>query len=99
MAAVNSLDVTTRSGSGTGAARALRREGKVPAIVYGGNGEPVSLSIEILALNRTLSIPGLMAQTLSLNIDGKPETVKLQDVQRHPVTEIPLHIDFVRLSV
>ncbi len=92
-----SLGATARSGSGTGAARAVRREGRVPAVVYGGGGETLSVSIERLEMNRVLKVPGLMAMTMSLVVDGKEESVRLQDVQRHPVTEDPMHLDFLRV--
>ena len=98
MAASHSLDATLRTDAGTGATRALRRDGKVPAIVYGGNGETVSIALERRSLNRALNVPGLMTQTIALNVDGKTETVKLQDVQLHPVTDEALHIDFMRTA-
>ncbi|MGY9054487.1 MAG: 50S ribosomal protein L25 [Alphaproteobacteria bacterium] len=97
MTAEHSLEATTRSESGTGPARAVRLTGRVPAVLYGGKGESVSISVEVLALNRVLRVPGLMSGTISLSVDGKAETVKLQDVQRHPVTELPLHLDFIRV--
>ena len=98
MAASHSLDATIRSDADTGAARAVRNNGNVPGIVYGGDGEPVSIAIELRALNRALNVPGLMTQTIALTIDGKTETVKLQDVQLHPVTSDPLHVDFLRAA-
>ena len=93
-----SFEATVRASNGTGAVRAVRREGQVPATVYGGAGEPISVSLELRAVNRALNIPGLMTQTIDLSINGKSEKVKLQDVQRHPVTEAPLHIDFLRVA-
>jgi large subunit ribosomal protein L25 len=97
MTAAHSLEATARSEAGTGAARAVRREGRVPAVVYGGKGEATPISIGILELNRALRVPGLMSLTIDLTVDGKTETVKLQDVQRHPVTENPMHLDFLRV--
>ena len=96
--AATSLEATVRASNGTGAVRAVRREGNVPAIVYGGAGEPVSVSLELRVVNRALTISGLMTETIELSIDGKAEIVKLQDVQRHPVTEAPLHMDFLRVA-
>lgn len=93
-----SLDATVRGESGTGAAREVRRNGQVPGIVYGGQGEPVAIAIELRAMNRALSTTGLMSQTIALTVDGKTETVRLHDVQRHPVTENALHVDFLRVS-
>jgi len=99
MAATHSLDATTRStAAGTSGARALRRDGKVPAIVYGGTGETVSIALERLELNRALNVQGLMTGTIALSVDGKTETVKLQEVQLHPVTDEALHVDFLRTA-
>jgi large subunit ribosomal protein L25 len=98
MTASESLEATLREQSGTGAARAVRREGRVPAIVYGGGGETVPVSVELRALNRCLATRGLMAMTMELSVNGKSETVRLQDVQRHPVSGEPLHLDFVRVA-
>lgn len=98
MTAAHSLEASVRDMAGTGPARAVRRDGKVPGVVYGGEAEPVSVAIELRALNRCLNVPGMMAKTIALTVDGKTETVRLQDVQRHPVTDEPLHVDFLRLG-
>lgn len=98
MAASHSLDATIRTDIGTGAARALRRDGMVPGVVYGGNGETVGIAVEWRALNRVLSVPGVVAQTIALTVDGKTETVKLKDVQLHPVSDDALHVDFQRIA-
>ena len=96
MADMLPLHATVRSHSGTGAARALRREGRVPAVVYGGKDDSVSVSVDGQQLFRVLRTPGLMSVAMTVTIDGKAERVKLKDVQRHPVTEQPLHLDFIR---
>lgn len=96
MAAFQNIDATVRSDSGTSAARAVRREGRVPAVIYGGSGETVAVSMDGRELNRVLRTPGLMTVDMTVTINGKEERVRLQDVQRHPVTETPLHLDFVR---
>lgn len=96
MAAFQNIDATVRSDSGTSAARAVRREGRVPAVIYGGSGETVSVSVDGRELNRVLRTPGLMTEDMTVTINGQEERVRLQDVQRHPVTETPLHLDFVR---
>ena len=96
MAAFQNLDATVRSDSGTSAARAVRRQGRVPAVIYGGSAGTVSVSVEERELNRVLRTPGLMTQDMTVTFNGTVERVRLQDVQRHPVTERPLHLDFVR---
>ena len=96
MADMHNLDAVTRSDSGTSAARALRRDGRVPAVVYGGTGEAVPVSVDGHQLFLLLRTPGLMSTIMTVTVDGKAERVKLKDVQRHPVTEQPLHLDFIR---
>lgn len=98
MAASHSLDATVRTDTGTSATRALRRDGKVPGVVYGGDGETVGIALEWRALNRMLGVPGLILQTIALTVDGKTETVKLKDVQLHPVSDKALHVDFMRTA-
>lgn len=96
MAEMQNIEATVRSDAGTGAARAVRREGRVPAVIYGGGGETVSVSMDGRELNRVLRTPGLMTMDMTVTVDGKAERVRLQDVQRHPVSEVPLHLDFIR---
>lgn len=96
MADMQNIDATVRSDAGTSAARAVRREGRVPAVIYGGSGETVSVSMDGRELNRVLRTPGLMTVDMTVTVEGKAERVRLQDVQRHPVSEMPLHLDFIR---
>ncbi|MFZ5625532.1 MAG: 50S ribosomal protein L25 [Gemmatimonadota bacterium] len=88
------LSANARTSTGKGAARALRRQGKVPAVIYGHGRAPESLELEATALHRTLaSITG--STLIDLTIDGKaPVKVLLREVQRHPVkpTEV-IHLD------
>jgi len=98
MAASQSLDATVRTDAGTSATRALRREGKVPGVVYGGNRETVGIAMEWRELNRVLGVPGVILETISLIVDGKTEMVKLKDVQLHPVSDKALHVDFIRTA-
>jgi large subunit ribosomal protein L25 len=96
MTAMPTLDATVRTESGTGAARAARREGRVPAVIYGGAGETVAVTVNAHQLSLLLRTPGLMAKTMTVTVDGAAVQVRLKDVQRHPVTERPLHLDFIR---
>lgn len=96
MAEMQNIDATVRGDSGTGAARAVRREGRVPAVIYGGPDAAVSISLDGRELNRVLRTPGLMTMDMTVTVEGKAERVRLQDVQRHPVSEVPLHLDFIR---
>ncbi|MBT5414827.1 MAG: 50S ribosomal protein L25/general stress protein Ctc [Rhodospirillaceae bacterium] len=98
MAETHGLAATKRSGSGTGAARATRREGRVPAIIYGGDGDAESIAIEANLLDRELRKPSFFGTLLDVEIEGAKTRVLPRDVQHHPVTDAPLHVDFLRVT-
>ena len=90
------IEAQPREPRGKGRARALRREGRVPAIVYGGGGEPLSVSLNYNVLERELGRRGFFARLYDLNVNGDVIRVLPRDVQVDPVTDAPLHIDFIR---
>ena len=96
MATAN-LTASARSTSGKGAARALRREGRVPAIVYGHAREPQSLSIPTRDLERLLDVIAAGSTVVELSIDGKPSRTVIREIQRHPFKKQILHVDFQEL--
>ncbi|NUO63377.1 MAG: 50S ribosomal protein L25 [Gemmatimonadaceae bacterium] len=96
MATAN-LTASARSTSGKGAARALRREGRVPAIVYGHAREPQSLSIPTRDLERLLDVIAAGSTVVELSIDGKPSRTLIREIQRHPFKKQILHVDFQEL--
>ena len=98
MANIYKLDAVLRTDSGKGASRRLRRTGKVPAIVYGGEGEAVSISLNENQLVRNLQEEQFYSSIINLELDGSPEKVLLRDLQRHPARPIILHADLQRVS-
>jgi len=92
------LSAEARDRAGKGASRALRREGRVPAVIYGNKEEPVSIHIEEKFLIKQLSTGHFMNTVVMLDIDGKAVRTLPKDVAFHPVTDRPLHVDFLRIS-
>ncbi|HMI19650.1 MAG TPA: 50S ribosomal protein L25/general stress protein Ctc [Sphingomonas sp.] len=92
------LSAETRERAGKGASRAMRREGRVPAVVYGNKQEALAIHLEEKALVKAMA-NGHFMNTVVM-IDGVGELVRTlpKDVQFHPVTDRPLHVDFLRIS-
>ena len=85
-----------REKAGKGAARACRREGRIPAVIYGGKQEPVMISLHPVELEKALDTVGFYEANITVALDGKNYSVVCQDVQFHPVSDRPLHVDFLR---
>ena len=92
------LPAETRERAGKGASRALRREGRVPAVVYGGNEEPLSIHVEEKELRRQLGTGHFFNSVVEVEVGGNKLRTLPKDVAFHPVTERPLHVDFLRVS-
>ena len=92
------LNVTARDGMGKGASRRLRHEGKLPAIVYGGDKEPMNVSILESDLRKQLENEAFYSHVVNLIVDGTGEQVVLKDLQRHPSRPFVMHADFLRVS-
>ena len=92
------MEAETRSGAGTGAARAVRRTGKVPGIVYGPECENMKIALPGRALEREALRPGFFAQLFELKVDGSSMDVLARDLQLHPVTDAILHVDFLAVK-
>jgi large subunit ribosomal protein L25 len=92
------LNATSRAGTGKGAARAARRANLVPGIVYGGGSEPTPINLKFNELIKMLKAGGFLSTLLTLKIDGKDERVICRGVQRDVVKDLPIHVDFLRLS-
>lgn len=91
------VEAEVRAEQGTGASRRLRREGKIPAIIYGGKAGPQNIAISHNELMKQLKIEAFYSHILTLNLGGQSEQVVLKDLQRHPVREEVLHADFQRV--
>ncbi len=99
MASSYTLDARTRADAGKGASRRLRRlSDEVPAIVYGGGKDPVTVSLPHKDLSKALEDEGFYSHVIGLSIDGKVEQVLLKDLQRHPAKPKIVHADFLRVD-
>ncbi|MFC4255796.1 50S ribosomal protein L25/general stress protein Ctc [Altererythrobacter xixiisoli] len=92
------LPAELRERAGKGASRELRREGRVPAVIYGGNDEPTTIHVEEKLLARQLGTGHFMNSIVLIELDGKVIRTIPKDVAVHPVTDRPLHADFLRLA-
>lgn len=91
------MNAQARSDLGKGASRRLRRNANlVPAVVYGGEQAPQSISMEAREVVKLLDDQAVFANTVALNIDGTVQNVRIKAVQRHPSKGFAMHMDFVR---
>jgi large subunit ribosomal protein L25 len=91
------LSATLRSESGKGAARALRRAGSVPAVIYGHKREPMSLSVSTRELERLLERVATGTTVVELSIDGRVSRTLIREIQKHPFKKQLVHVDFQEL--
>jgi len=92
------INAVKRDAKGTGASRRLRHAGIVPGVVYGAGKEAVTIEINAKELFLEFRHEAFHASVLSLNLEGKKESVLLRDFQMHPVRNTIQHIDFQRVS-
>ena len=98
MSEVTSIDVAARDRAGKGAARATRRQGLVPGVIYGNKQTPVGIAVDPRRLWAEMNRPGFFTRLFDLSVNGTVERVLCRDVQRHPVNEQPVHVDFLRVG-
>ena len=98
MAAIKQLAAVTRSGTGKGAARSVRREGRVPAVIYGGGVKPEPISVDFKDVNKLIFAGHFLTTIFELEMDGRKERVLPRDYQLDVVTDWPVHVDFLRLT-
>lgn len=92
------LSAETRAQAGKGASRALRREGRIPAVIYGGKEAPQPIHVEERALAKMLGTGHFMNSTVMVDVDGKVTRTLPKDVAFDPVTDRAIHVDFFRLA-
>ncbi|MCB2065066.1 MAG: 50S ribosomal protein L25/general stress protein Ctc [Erythrobacter sp.] len=92
------LPAELRERAGKGASRALRREGRVPAVIYGGKEEPTPIHVEEKLLVQQLGTGHFMNSIVMIEVGGKTLRTLPKDVSLHPVSDRPVHVDFLRLS-
>lgn len=92
------LEAESRSDMGKGASRRLRRDGKVPAIMYGGDQNPQTLSLIHSEVIKRLDHEAFYSHILTVKVDGKVTKAVLRDMQRHPAKPVIMHMDFQRID-
>lgn len=98
MANFELIEAESRSRAGKGVARATRRAGKVPAVVYGAKQEPSLIALDPRIVMRELKRGGWRSRLYEIQVDGQKTRALMRDVQFHPVTDQPEHVDFQRLA-
>ena len=98
MAEAISVSAERREIAGKGAVRAQRRPGRIPAIIYGAKKSPLTISVDWRDIEKLYTSPRFFTQIFVLQVDGEKHEVLARDLQLHPVTDGPLHIDFMRFN-
>ena len=98
MADTTIINGNLRNITGKGSARAARRAGRIPAIIFGDKKETISIDIEEREYKKIMNQSGIFSRLLDLSVDGKSNLVLTRDIQFHPVSENPLHVDFLRIG-
>src|SRR3990167_9191697 len=98
MANISTIEAQARSNVGTGAARAVRREGLLPGIIYGGGKDPVNISIDPRTISKDANSSAFFTKLYDIVLNGKKERVLPRDLQLHVVKDYPIHVDFLRVS-
>src|SRR6202790_754244 len=98
MATVKELKATARPKSGKGAARAERRAGRVPGVIYGNNQPPVTISVDDADLRQRILAGRFLTTIYDVELEGKKHRVIPRDFHLDPVRDFPIHVDFMRLG-
>ena len=92
------LAAEARERAGKGVARQTRRAGRIPAVIYGNKEKPVMISLDRLKFDRILRTPGFFTHLFDVKVGESSYHVLPRDVQFDPVTDVPIHVDFLRVS-
>ncbi|WP_207477751.1 50S ribosomal protein L25/general stress protein Ctc [Arenibaculum pallidiluteum] len=98
MSQIVTIGAEPRDRAGKGAARQTRREGRIPAVIYGGKEQPLLISLEFRQFDRVLRTPGFFTHLFDVSVGGANHRVLPRDVQFDPITDRPTHVDFLRIS-
>ena len=98
MSDMMTLSAEKRDRAGKGSARAARRAGLIPAVIYGDRKDPLSINLDANTFRKLINQPGIFSQLLNIQVEGSDNSVLTRDIQFHPVTDVPLHADFLRVS-
>ncbi len=92
------LNVEVRERTGTGGAREVRRNGKLPGVLYGGDKQPVPIAVDMNAFRKSLYTGKLLGHLVTLKYGDETQPVIARDIQFHPVTDVPMHFDLFRVD-
>ena len=98
MADTTVLEASSRAKAGKGAARATRRAGVVPAVIYGAHKEPTLVALDPRLIVREMQRSGWRSRIYEVKAGGATERALMREIQLHPVSDKPLHVDFHRVS-
>lgn len=96
--AIVEIQATARPRAGKGAARAVRREGRIPAVIYGDKKPPQPIALDNPTLIKLLNRGGFLSSVFDIKVDGQSNRVLPRDIQFDPVKDLPIHVDFQRVS-
>ena len=98
MSDMTTISAFERERVGKGSARAARRAGLVPAVIYGNKKAPVGITMEAREITKIVHQPGIFGRLLEIDVAGTKSTVLTRDIQFHPVSDVVMHLDFLRVS-
>jgi len=98
MSDVVNLSAERRERAGKGAARAVRRTGRVPAVIYGNKQDAVMISLDPIELRKQIRGQAFFSRVYEIQVDGEKHRVLARDLQQDPVSDAPIHVDFMRFD-